>query len=402
MEVLVFWSILIFAGVVISIMSRNGETENDFREKLKFIDENITKLTLTELAKKIKSIYEKHYKDLSNFWVDFYKDIIPKIDKHKDILLKKRRNKTYTDEYDIKHNDEWIEDLNYFIDNVIFPSLDMSSSTILPISIQIFVLLELRLHDVNKYIEYRGGKSVEISKTPYGFLEYYCNEINFNLEENLHPEKLFLPEFDKIKNNNKKGEKATANFKIKMCKNESILQDIHSLEENILMNYIEEDDDNNDDEEEIERGYEYSLCVIRKALHFTIEYMLDIYDIIDDYNYTQQKKVLSPIDFENDICLKLKQLGFRAKTTKASGDQGVDVIAEKNDIKFAVQCKLYSSPVGNKAVQEVCAGRDFYDADYGVVVTNNNYTPAAKKLADKNGIILLNDNDLEKLLKYCE
>ena len=44
----------------------------------------------------------------------------------------------------------------------------------------------------------------------------------------------------------------------------------------------------------------------------------------------------------------------------------------------------------------------FFDADYGVVVTNNTYTPAAKKLADKNEIILLNDSELERLLKLCE
>ena len=116
----------------------------------------------------------------------------------------------------------------------------------------------------------------------------------------------------------------------------------------------------------------------------------------------QNTSNISPVEYESYICLKLKTLGFKAQTTKASGDQGVDVLAEKNNIKFAIQCKLYSSPVGNKAVQEVCAGRDFYDADYGIVVTNNTYTPAAKKLANKNEIILLNDRELEKLLKYCE
>lgn len=119
------------------------------------------------------------------------------------------------------------------------------------------------------------------------------------------------------------------------------------------------------------------------------------------YNHNlKHKKEITPIDYEKQICLKLKEMGFNARTTKATGDQGTDVLAEKDGVSFAIQCKMYSKPVGNKAVQEANAGRDFYQKDYGVVVSNATFTKAARQAANACGIILLNENQLDELLKY--
>lgn len=78
-------------------------------------------------------------------------------------------------------------------------------------------------------------------------------------------------------------------------------------------------------------------------------------------------------------------------------DQGVDVIAEKNGLRVAIQCKLYSKPVGNKAVQEIAAGKVHQQAHYGAVVTNGSFTISAKELAATNGIRLLHYTDLPQL-----
>ena len=77
--------------------------------------------------------------------------------------------------------------------------------------------------------------------------------------------------------------------------------------------------------------------------------------------------------------------------TSRTGDQGADVIAEKNGKKIIVQCKLYSKPVGNKAVQEVFAAKQFYNGDLGIVITNNDYTKSARQLANSTNILT---NDL--------
>jgi hypothetical protein len=104
---------------------------------------------------------------------------------------------------------------------------------------------------------------------------------------------------------------------------------------------------------------------------------------------------LSPIDYEQYCAEQLRAAGWTANTTKASGDQGSDIIAEKDGIRLVVQCKLYNHPVGNKAVQEVAAARTHEKADYAAVVSKARYTASAQELAATNGVLLLHHADLQ-------
>ena len=89
-------------------------------------------------------------------------------------------------------------------------------------------------------------------------------------------------------------------------------------------------------------------------------------------------------EFEHRCAALLKTKGYhRVSVTKQSGDQGIDVIAHKAGKKYGIQCKYYSSPVGNKAIQEAYSGARFYDCDCAMVMTNNTFTKAARELADK-------------------
>lgn len=106
---------------------------------------------------------------------------------------------------------------------------------------------------------------------------------------------------------------------------------------------------------------------------------------------------VDPYDYERWCAQTLTRLGWHASATKASGDQGVDVIASKHGVKVAIQCKLQKAPVGNKAVQEVHAAAAFVDAQYATVVSPANYTPAARQLAGKLGVLLLHHSQLPDL-----
>lgn len=89
-------------------------------------------------------------------------------------------------------------------------------------------------------------------------------------------------------------------------------------------------------------------------------------------------------EFEHRCAAFLKTKGYRkVSVTPPSGDQGIDVIAYKSGVKYGIQCKYYSAPVGNKAVQEAYSGARFYDCDRAVVMTNHTFTKAARELADK-------------------
>lgn len=94
-------------------------------------------------------------------------------------------------------------------------------------------------------------------------------------------------------------------------------------------------------------------------------------------------------DFENWCAEALRNSGFTNVTvTPGSGDQGVDVVAEKDGLKYAVQCKRYNSDLGNTPVQEVFTGARFYNCHVGVVMTNRNFTTGAKDAAAVTGVLL--------------
>lgn len=94
-------------------------------------------------------------------------------------------------------------------------------------------------------------------------------------------------------------------------------------------------------------------------------------------------------EFEYYCADLLSKHGFRdVEVTKGSGDYGIDILAEKDGITYAIQCKAYTSPVGVKAVQEAYAGRDYYDRMVGAVMTNQYFTKSALEAAKKLKILL--------------
>lgn len=110
-----------------------------------------------------------------------------------------------------------------------------------------------------------------------------------------------------------------------------------------------------------------------------------------------------PIDgheFEQWVAVSLEMFGWQAEVTSASGDQGIDVIASKNGMKVGIQCKLYSSSVGNKAVQEAIAGKRYHGVNYVAVLSNAQFTQSARDLATMNDVLLLSQHDIPDLDSY--
>lgn len=100
-------------------------------------------------------------------------------------------------------------------------------------------------------------------------------------------------------------------------------------------------------------------------------------------------------EFERFISLLFAQMGYMTEITKGSGDQGMDVIAEKGGNRIGIQAKCYSNKVTNKAVQEIFTSLNFYNCNKGIVITNNYFTDSALELAQSNNIVLW-DRDILK------
>jgi len=108
-------------------------------------------------------------------------------------------------------------------------------------------------------------------------------------------------------------------------------------------------------------------------------------------------------DFEHFIAALLRKLGYQnVAVTRGSGDQGVDVLAEKEGVRYAVQCKCYSSDLGNTPVQEVNTGKAIYHCHVGAVVTNRYFTQSAKEAAKATGVLLWDRAKLQELITQAE
>ena len=117
-------------------------------------------------------------------------------------------------------------------------------------------------------------------------------------------------------------------------------------------------------------------------------------------NFSGNYDLMEGRDFEYFCADLLEKRGFlEVEVTKGSGDNGVDILAEKDGVTYAIQCKRYDEPVGVKAVQEAYAGRDYYDRMVGVVMSNQYFTKNATDMARKLKIMLWDRGYLEEMIE---
>jgi restriction system protein len=106
---------------------------------------------------------------------------------------------------------------------------------------------------------------------------------------------------------------------------------------------------------------------------------------------------LSGTEFEDYVARIARSCGMPVIMTSLTGDWGVDVIVGKRPNRLAIQCKRQSRPVGTSAIQEVVAGAPMQDCARTMVVTNHEFTPAARKLAELHGCELVGGSELPRL-----
>ncbi len=112
----------------------------------------------------------------------------------------------------------------------------------------------------------------------------------------------------------------------------------------------------------------------------------------------KQFDIMNGHTFERACADILKSNGFKnVEVTKGSGDFGVDILAEKNGIRYAVQCKRYSNKLDNTPIQEVIGGLAYYHCQKGIVMTNSYFTEPANTLAKVNNVELWDRDKLVKL-----
>lgn len=107
-------------------------------------------------------------------------------------------------------------------------------------------------------------------------------------------------------------------------------------------------------------------------------------------------RALNGYEYEHQIAAIIRDHvpGAHVEVTKASGDQGADIVFTFGRHRVVIQTKLYSNSVGNDAVQQIYAAKRHYRATAAVVVTNARYTTSAQELAESVGVALLHEDDV--------
>jgi restriction system protein len=107
--------------------------------------------------------------------------------------------------------------------------------------------------------------------------------------------------------------------------------------------------------------------------------------------------VMSGPEFEDYVARIVRSCGVPVIMTPVTGDWGVDIIVGRRPNRLAIQCKRQARPVGTSAIQEVVAGAPMQDCAKTMVVTNHEFTPAARKLAELHGCELVGRTELTRL-----
>lgn len=156
-------------------------------------------------------------------------------------------------------------------------------------------------------------------------------------------------------------------------------------------------------------GWNYLGAVIVGIIFFPIWLLAGILDEAagnvkfnkQGFDHTFHNKkidLMTGKEFEIYLGELFKRMGYQIKFMSKGADQGGDLVITKNGRDTLVQAKRYSVNVSNKAIQEAVAAVNYYKCYDAMIITNSEFTEAAKILAETNGIDLINGSELDKLI----
>ena len=111
---------------------------------------------------------------------------------------------------------------------------------------------------------------------------------------------------------------------------------------------------------------------------------------------------MSPYEFEHYIAKLFEKMGYKTRTTHASADFGVDVIAKKENETIAIQVKKYDNhPIGNREVQMLLGAMQMkkIKANKSIIITTSRFTKNAFEQAEGCPIELWDGEKLSRVIK---
>jgi HJR/Mrr/RecB family endonuclease len=98
---------------------------------------------------------------------------------------------------------------------------------------------------------------------------------------------------------------------------------------------------------------------------------------------------LSGRDFERELTLLFRRVGFAAELTSTSDDKGVDIWLTEGTSKIIVQCKAHKQPVGPAVARELYGTQQHFRAKKAVLASLSGFTKGVMEYVKDKPIELL-------------
>ncbi len=128
------------------------------------------------------------------------------------------------------------------------------------------------------------------------------------------------------------------------------------------------------------------------------------YELVSSIQFKREQllklnwKAMRGYELEKYLAAVFSSLGYTVEETGKSGDQGVDLVVQRNGLRTAIQVKGYLNNVSNDAVQQVVAGMKIYSCRNCAVITNSKFTSSAIELATANRCRLIDEVSFENFV----
>lgn len=119
----------------------------------------------------------------------------------------------------------------------------------------------------------------------------------------------------------------------------------------------------------------------------------------------EQLNAMSGVEFENLCASLVAGLGFSVEMTKASGDGGIDIIANSAmplyKGKYIIQCKRYTGTVGEPILRDLYGVVMAEHANKGILMTTGTFTHSAIAFAEGKPLELIDIDGILALINQA-
>lgn len=106
-------------------------------------------------------------------------------------------------------------------------------------------------------------------------------------------------------------------------------------------------------------------------------------------------KINNAANFTQIIVKLLKCLGYTE--VKEVSEDGIDITARKDNETYCFKCQYDIDAIGEKKMQSLCDAFKKGKYDKAVFVTNSSFISSAKKLGEKEGVLLWDRNTVDRM-----